>query len=104
MKNQRLRPSWGAFSAFFRVSLAPGLDLSLTKSDILFLYLNRVYFGSGAYGIEAASRVFFGKPAQHLGLTESALLIQALPAPSNWNLRKNQNLASTRAASLLATM
>ena len=85
-------------------ALAPGLDLSLTKSDILFLYLNRVYFGAGAYGIEAASRVFFGKPAQHLGLTESVLLIQALPAPSNWNLRKNPNLASTRAASLLATM
>ena len=59
-------------------ALAPGLDLSLTKSDILFLYLNRVYFGAGAYGIEAASRVFFGKPAQHLGLTESVLLISGI--------------------------
>ena len=85
-------------------ALAPGLDLSLTKSDILFLYLNRVYFGSGAYGIEAASRVFFGKPAQHLSLAESVLLIQALPAPSNWNVRRSTTLARTRAKSLLATM
>src|SRR4051812_16456161 len=85
-------------------ALAPGLDLSLTKSDILFLYLNRVYFGSGAYGIEAASRVFFGKPAQHLGLAESALLIQALPAPSNWNIHKDAKLAWTRARGLPAAM
>ena len=55
------------------VVLALWLEARLTKSDILELYLNRVYFGGGAYGIDAAARRYFGKPARKLTLAEAAL-------------------------------
>ncbi|AWK87624.1 transglycosylase domain-containing protein [Azospirillum thermophilum] len=55
------------------------------KRNILYLYLNRAYFGSGAYGVDAAARVYFGKPAARLTLKESAMLVGLLPAPSRLN-------------------
>jgi penicillin-binding protein 1A len=81
--------------------LAPGLDASLTRAQIVFLYLNRVSFGSETYGIEAAARAFFDKPAQSLTLHEAAALIQALPAPNRWNIRRNPDIAGRRAQLLL---
>ena len=81
--------------------LTPGLDGSLTKAQILFLYLNRVYFGAGAYGIEAAARVFFDKPARDLNLQEAAALIQALNAPSRRNLFADPATARKRARALI---
>ena len=55
------------------VSLALWLELRLTKSDILELYLNRVYLGGGAYGVDAAARRYFGKPARKLTIAEAAM-------------------------------
>src|SRR5258707_13866252 len=56
------------------VILAAGLEIRLTKDEILELYLNRVYLGAGAYGIDAAAHRYFGKPASDLTLTEAATI------------------------------
>ena len=62
--------------------LAFWLEHKFTKDEILTLYLNRVYFGAGAYGIDAASYRYFGKPARRLTLGEAAVLAGLLKAPS----------------------
>lgn len=64
--------------------LALWLELRLSKQDILELYLNRVYFGGGAHGIEAASQRYFGKSASQLTLEESAVIAGLLKAPSRY--------------------
>lgn len=64
--------------------MALWLELRLTKRDILELYLNRVYFGGGAHGIEAASQRYFGKSARHLTLAEAAVVAGLLKAPSRY--------------------
>ena len=70
-------------------TLALWLELRLTKSDILELYLNRVYLGSGAYGIDAAARRYFGKPARNLTLGEAAMIAGLLKAPSKYSPLSN---------------
>jgi penicillin-binding protein 1A len=65
------------------------LEKTYTKNEILALYLNTVYFGSGAYGVEAAARTYFGKPASQLTLPESATLIATLKNPTAYNPAKN---------------
>ncbi len=75
--------------------LALWLELRLGKEDILELYLNRVYFGEGAYGAEAAARIYFGKSAGELDLAEAAMLAGVLRAPSR--LAPTRNLAAARA-------
>ena len=63
--------------------LALALERKFTKDQILELYLNRVYFGGGAYGIDAASRTFFGHGAERLSLGEAAIIAGLVKAPSN---------------------
>ncbi len=65
--------------------LAVQLDRTYSKRQILGLYLSRVYFGSGAYGIEAASQRYFNKPAARLTIAEAALLAGLLKSPTNYN-------------------
>ena len=84
--------------------LAPLLELNLGKEDILFVYLNRVYFGGGAYGIEAAARVYFAKPARDLDLLEAAVLVSLLPAPNRLNPHRNPDLARERAHRVIGQM
>ena len=62
--------------------LARRIETSLTKNDILTLYINQIYFGQGAYGVEAAARSYFGKSAAALTLAEAALLAGLPKAPS----------------------
>jgi penicillin-binding protein 1A len=62
--------------------LAYRIERDLSKEEILFLYLNQIYLGNGAYGVAAASEVYFGKPVQDLSLAESALLAGLPRAPS----------------------
>jgi len=62
--------------------LATRIEQYLTKQDILTLYLNQIYFGRGAYGIEAAARCYFGKPASRLNLPEASFLAGLPKAPS----------------------
>jgi len=74
--------------------LALELERRLTKDEILERYLNQVYFGQGAYGIEMAARVYFGKPVGALTLSESALLAGLIRAPSTHNPYRQIGLAS----------
>ena len=65
--------------------LALALERKFSKDQILELYLNRVYFGGGAYGIDAASRRFFGHSARSLSLGEAAIIAGLVKAPSNYS-------------------
>ena len=62
--------------------LALKIEGHFTKDEILTFYLNRVYFGSGTYGLEAASRRYFGRPAKNLTLYQAAMLAGLLRSPS----------------------
>lgn len=84
--------------------LAIWLEARLTKDDILTLYLNRVYFGAGNYGIEAAARHYFGKPASSVTLPESAVLAGLLKAPTTYDPTRNPKRSRKRAAVVLSNM
>ncbi len=66
--------------------LARRIERSLSKDEILTLYLNQIYFGRGAYGVEAAARVYFDKPAAELSLAESAFLAGLPKAPNYYRV------------------
>ena len=89
---------------FEELVLALWLELRLDKPDILELYLNRVYFGGGAYGVESASRRFFNKSAADVTMAEAAVLAGLLKAPSKYSPAWNPGLARERAEGVLATM
>ena len=84
--------------------LALALERKFTKDAILELYLNRVYFGGGAYGIDAASRKFFGHSAQTLSLEEAAVIAGLVKAPSRYAPSADPAQARRRAATVIATM
>lgn len=84
--------------------LALWLEVRLSKQDILELYLNRVYFGSGAYGIEAAAQRYFGKSARNLELGEAAVIAGLLKAPSKYSPASSPTLARSRAGVVLKRM
>ncbi len=84
--------------------LAIWLESKFTKDEILQLYLNRVYFGSGAYGIEQASHTFFNKPAAELSVMEAARLAASLKAPTNYDPANYPDESTTRAKLVLAAM
>ncbi len=65
--------------------LAHRIDNSLSKNEILYLYLNQIYFGAGAYGVEAAARTYFDKSASALNLSEAALLAGLPKAPTRFS-------------------
>ncbi len=84
--------------------LAFELERRFGKDQILTIYLNRVYFGGGAYGVDAAARRFFGKPATDVNLWEAALLAGSLKAPSLLAPDRNPEAASARARLVLQAM
>ena len=84
--------------------LALWLEMSFTKEQILTLYLNRVYFGSGVFGLRAAAEYYFGKSVSDLRLKEAAMLIGTLKAPSKYNPRTNLSLAKKRTTQVLNNM
>lgn len=86
------------------VLLALWLETKFNKDEILTAYINRVYFGSGAYGIDAAARVYFDKPASQLTLQQSALIAGLLKAPSRYSPKNNPNLAQARTKTVLSLM
>ena len=77
--------------------LALALEGRFTKDQIIELYLNRVYFGGGAYGIDAASRRFFGHSAEDLSLSEAAIIAGLVKAPSNYSPTADAEAARQRA-------
>ncbi|MBV9740790.1 MAG: PBP1A family penicillin-binding protein [Hyphomicrobiales bacterium] len=84
--------------------LAVWLERNYTKNQILELYLNRVYFGAGAYGIEAAAQRYFSKPARSLSLAEAAMLAGVVQAPGRLAPNRNPDAAEKRADIVLADM
>ena len=86
------------------ILLAMQLEQRYSKKQILGLYLSRVYFGSGAYGIEAASRRFFGKPAERLTLREAAALAAVMKSPTNYNPIEQPEASNERTRLVLDAM
>ena len=84
--------------------LALWLERKYSKNEILELYLNRVYFGSGAYGVEAAAQRYFGKPARNVTLAEAAMLAGLVKSPSRLAPNRNPEGAEKRAQIVLAAM
>ncbi|HEY6380433.1 MAG TPA: PBP1A family penicillin-binding protein [Pseudolabrys sp.] len=86
------------------VLLALWLERKFSKAQILEMYLNRVYFGAGAYGIEQASQRYFGKSARQITLGEAALLAGLVKSPSRLAPTRNFDGAEKRAKVVLAAM
>ncbi|OYX67176.1 MAG: penicillin-binding protein [Caulobacter sp. 32-67-35] len=84
--------------------LAVWLELKFSKKQILALYMNRVYFGAGAYGIEAASQRYFNKPANQLTIGESALLAGMMKGPARYSPVSASERAARRATVVLDEM
>ena len=84
--------------------LAVWLEQNYSKDQILQLYLNRVYFGSGAYGVEAAAQRYFGKSARNVTLAEAAMLAGLMKAPVRFAPNRNPDAAATRAALVVTAM
>jgi penicillin-binding protein 1A len=84
--------------------LAIWLEHKFTKNQILELYLNRVYFGAGAYGVEAAAQRYFGKPAKQVKIAEAAMLAGLVKSPSRLAPSRNPKGAERRAQIVLAAM
>ena len=70
---------------FLEAAMAFRIEMELKKEQILELYMNRIYFGSGLYGVEAASLAYFGKPAADMDLSEAALLAGLIRSPNRYS-------------------
>ncbi|MCL2043189.1 MAG: PBP1A family penicillin-binding protein [Treponema sp.] len=80
------------------------LERRYTKNEILEIYLNYMYMGPGVYGVEAASKYFFGKSAKDISIAEAALLVVQLSSPARYNPLENPNVAMNRQRSVLDRM
>ncbi|WP_372708135.1 transglycosylase domain-containing protein [Brevundimonas sp.] len=103
-KNLFLSPDQNVKRKVQELMLAVWLEMKFSKQEILALYLNRVYFGAGAYGIEAASQRYFDKSASKLTIGEAALLAGLLKAPSRYSPVSESERAATRATVVLNEM
>ncbi len=103
-KNLFLKPDRTLERKVQEVLLALWLEHEHSKDQILEMYLNRVYFGSGAFGVEAASRRYFGKSARDVTLPEAALLAGLLKAPSRLSPARDPQAAEQRAQLVLGAM
>ncbi|WP_291745928.1 transglycosylase domain-containing protein [Bauldia sp.] len=103
-KNLFLTPERSFERKIQEVILAVWLEASLSKDEILELYLNRVYLGAGAYGVDAAARRYFGKSARDVSLAEAATLAALLKAPSRYSPIANPKGAEERAQLVIAAM
>ncbi|GHD38897.1 penicillin-binding protein 1A [Thalassobaculum fulvum] len=103
-KNVFLTPDRSIERKIQELLLAFWLERTFGKDEILSIYLNRVYFGAGAYGVDAAARKYFGIPATRLDLSQSALLAGLLKAPSRYNPAVDPERAGRRTSVVLANM
>lgn len=103
-KNLFLKPDRTLKRKIQEAILALWLEMKYTKDEILSSYLNRVYFGAGAYGIDAAARIYFGKSPEKLTLEEAAMLAGLLKAPSRLSPENNPDRALARMTMVLAAM
>lgn len=86
------------------IILSQRIESVYDKDRILWLYLNELYLGSGAYGVEAAARVYFGKHVSELSIAEAALIAGLAPAPSKYSPHKSWEKARTRQEYVLGRM
>jgi penicillin-binding protein 1A len=103
-KNLFLTPERSTRRKVQEALLALWLERRFGKDELLEIYLNRVYLGAGAYGVDAAARLFFGVPARRLQLWQAAMLAGLPKAPSRLNPRASPDLAVARAAEVLDIM
>ncbi len=103
-KNLFLTPERTLLRKIRELMLALWLEARLSKDEILTLYMNRVYLGAGAYGVEAASRRYFDKSARRVSLQEAALLAGLLKAPSRYAPTNDIKRSRDRAAQVLQNM
>ncbi len=103
-KNVFLTPDRSLSRKIRELLLAFWLERTFSKDEILSIYLNRVYFGAGAYGVDAAARKYFSKTAHSLSLGEAALLAAMLKGPSRYNPASAPERARKRTALVLAAM
>lgn len=103
-KNLFLTPERTLLRKIRELMLALWLEARLSKDEILTLYMNRVYLGAGAYGVEAASQRYFGKSARKVNLSEAALIAGLLKAPSRYAPTNDIKRSRDRAAQVLANM
>jgi penicillin-binding protein 1A len=103
-KNLFLEPDRTFERKIQEVILALWLEARLSKKQILELYLNRVYLGAGAYGVDAAAHVYFGKSARSLTLAEAATLAGMLKAPSHYSPITEPEASAARAQVVLTAM
>ena len=91
-----LKPEKSLKRKIQEAAIAIQLERKYTKDQLLEMYLNRIYFGEGAYGIQSASQVYFGEPVSSLNLQEAALLAALPKAPNNYSPFKNPEAALKR--------
>ncbi len=103
-KNLFLEPKRTFDRKMQEAMLALYLESRYSKDQILTLYLNRVYFGAGVFGIQAAAERFFGKPATRLTLPEAAMLAGSVKAPARFNPLADPDASQDRAATVLDAM
>src|SRR5262245_21166088 len=103
-KNLFLTQERTLFRKLQELVLALWLERKFSKNEILELYLNRVYFGSGAYGVEAAAQRYFGKSARQVKIAEAAMLAGLVKSPSRLAPSRNPNGAERRAQAVLTAM
>ncbi len=89
---------------FKELLLTLQIEHRYSKDEILQLYLNQIYFGGGAYGVEAASRLYFDKHTQELNLAECSLLAGLIRSPNRYSPANNPELARDRRATVLRRM
>ena len=103
-KNVFLTPERSFKRKVQELLLAFWLEAHFSKQDIMALYLNRVYFGSGAYGVQAAAETYFSRPVQNLTRVEAAMLAGLLKAPSRYAPTRDPAAAARRARIVIAAM
>ena len=103
-KNIFLKPDRTLRRKVQELLLAFWLEANFSKEQIFTLYINRVYLGSGAYGVDAAARRYFGKPATKISLHEAAVIAGLLKAPSRYSPLRSRKAAEARARVVLGTM
>ncbi|MEJ8281820.1 transglycosylase domain-containing protein, partial [Pseudonocardia spirodelae] len=87
---------YSLFRKFREVVLAAKMSKEMTKEQILENYLNAIYLGRGAYGIQAASQAYFGKNVQDLNASEGAMIAGLIQSPSRWDPAKNPDMSKQR--------
>ena len=103
-KNLFLTPERTIERKIKELLLAFWLEYKFEKIDILSIYLNRVYMGSGAYGVEAASKQYFGVQTKNIDVSQAAMLAGLLRAPARYNPINNVNIAIKRSKLVLNSM